>query len=162
MVKEKTSLVRLGLEALIAVESSKRLARLGGSEKGLKSTRQRDIIVTEFLKQEDHITSEDLYRKVSRRHKEIGHTTVYRTLKLLAESGLATERIFADHLTRYEPVSAGEHHDHLICINCGSITEFENPKLERMQEKIASDFGFSIVDHKMEFYGYCRECNRNA
>jgi Fur family ferric uptake transcriptional regulator len=130
--------------------------------KGLKSTRQRDIIVTQFLKQEEHITAEELYRKVSKKHKEIGYTTVYRTLKLLAESGLATERIFADHLTRYEPVSAEEHHDHLICLTCGSITEFENPKLERMQEKIASDFGFSIVDHKMEFYGYCRECNKHA
>ena len=131
-------------------------------QKGFKSTKQRDIIANEFLKVDEHLTAEELYKRVSKRHKNIGFTTVYRTLKLLAESGLATERIFADHLTRYEPVSAEEHHDHLICLTCGSITEFENPKLERMQEKIASDFGFSIVDHKMEFYGYCRECNKNA
>lgn len=131
-------------------------------QKGFKSTKQRDIIANEFLKTGEHLTAEELYKRVNNCHKNIGFTTVYRTLKLLAESGLATERIFADHLTRYEPVSAEEHHDHLICLTCGSITEFENPKLERMQEKIASDFGFSIVDHKMEFYGYCRDCNKDA
>jgi Fur family ferric uptake transcriptional regulator len=129
-------------------------------QKGFKSTRQRDIIASEFFKCEDHITAEDLYMKINKRHKEIGSTTVYRTLKLLAESGLATARVFADQLTRYEPVSEDEHHDHLICLDCGSIIEFEDPKLERLQEKIASEFGFSIVDHKVEFYGYCRDCKK--
>jgi Fur family ferric uptake transcriptional regulator len=129
-------------------------------QKGFKSTRQRDIIASEFFKCEDHITAEELYIIINKRHKEIGSTTVYRTLKLLAESGLATARVFADQLTRYEPVSEDEHHDHLICLDCGSIIEFEDPKLERMQEKIAADFGFSIVDHKMEFYGYCKDCNK--
>jgi Fur family ferric uptake transcriptional regulator len=129
-------------------------------QKGFKSTRQRDIIASEFFKCEDHITAEDLYMKINKRHKEIGSTTVYRTLKLLAESGLATARVFADQLIRYEPVSEDEHHDHLICLDCGSIIEFEDPKLERLQERIASDFGFSIVDHKVEFYGHCRDCKK--
>jgi len=129
-------------------------------QKGFKSTRQRDVIASEFFKCEDHITAEDLYKIISKRHKEIGSTTVYRTLKLLAESGLATARVFADQLIRYEPVSEDEHHDHLICLDCGSIIEFEDPKLERLQEKIASDFGFSIVDHKVEFYGYCKDCKK--
>ncbi len=143
-------------------EISEKKARLKTfmKQKGFKSTRQRDIIASEFLKCEEHITAEELYKKVSRRNKDIGYTTVYRTLKLLSESGLATERIFADQLTRYEPVSDDEHHDHLICLKCGSITEFEDPKLERLQEKIASEFGFSIVDHKMDFYGYCRDCKK--
>lgn len=127
-------------------------------EKGLKSTKQRDIIVSEFLKTKEHVTAEDLYKKISKKHKFIGFTTVYRTLKLLAESGLAAERIFADNLTRYEPLSAEDHHDHLICLRCGSITEFEEPKMERMQERIADEFGFFTVDHKMELYGYCRQC----
>ncbi len=126
--------------------------------KGLKSTRQRDIIVAAFLKIEGHVTAEDLYRKVSRRNRNIGFTTVYRTLKLLAESGLAKEQVFADHLTRYEPLSEEEHHDHLICLKCGSITEFEDSKLENMQVKIADELGFEIVNHKMEFYGYCSNC----
>ncbi len=127
-------------------------------EQGFKSTRQRDIIATEFLKAGEHITAENLYRKITGKHKDIGFTTVYRTLKLLAKLGLATERVFADNLTRYEPLSAEDHHDHLICLNCGAITEFENIKMERLQERIASEFGFETVIHKMELYGYCRDC----
>jgi len=127
-------------------------------EKGFKSTRQRDIIANEFLKSGEHVTAEELYRKISKTHKEIGLTTVYRTLKLLKKSGLAEERVFADNLTRYEPLSAEDHHDHLICLRCNSITEFENPKIERLQEKIAEDFGFFTVSHKMELYGYCSAC----
>ncbi len=127
-------------------------------EQGFKSTRQRDIIATEFLKAGEHITAENLYRKITGKHKDIGFTTVYRTLKLLAKLGLATERVFADNLTRYEPLSAEDHHDHFICLNCGAITEFENIKMERLQERIASEFGFETVIHKMELYGYCRKC----
>ncbi len=130
-------------------------------ERGFKSTRQRDIIATEFLKSGKHITAEDLYRKISRKHRDIGFTTVYRTLKLLTKSGLAIERLFADNLTRYEPLSAEDHHDHLICLNCGAITEFENTKMERLQERIADEFNFYTITHKMEFYGYCRRCRKS-
>ncbi len=131
-------------------------------QKGFKSTRQRDIIAGEFLKCTEHVTAEDLYKKISSKHINIGFTTIYRTLKLLAKSGLATERVFADNLTRYEPLSAEEHHDHLICMGCGSITEFENPKIEKLQERIADEFGFNTVTHKMELYGYCRICKGRA
>ncbi len=127
-------------------------------EKGFKSTRQRDIIATEFLKTIGHITPEELYRKLRKKNKGIGFTTVYRTLKLLAKSGLAAERVFADNLTRYEPLSPEDHHDHLICIICGSITEFENTKIERLQERIARELGFDTVAHKMELYGHCSRC----
>ncbi len=131
-------------------------------EKGFKSTRQRDIIATEFLKTGEHVTAEDLYKKINRKHKDIGLTTVYRTLKLLKKSGLATESIFADNLTRYEPLSEDDHHDHLVCLDCGSITEFENSKIERLQEKIADEFGFHTLSHKMDLYGYCRECKNRT
>jgi Fur family ferric uptake transcriptional regulator len=149
-------MLRPGKENKI-LEKKERLKTLL-KERGFKSTRQRDIIVTEFLKSREHITVEDLYRKISKKHKDIGFTTVYRTLKLLTKSGLATERVFADNLTRYEPLPAEDHHDHLICLSCGSITEFENTKLERLQEKIAKEFDFHTITHKMEFYGYCRRC----
>jgi len=138
-------------------EKKKRLKKFF-KEKGFKSTKQRDIIATEFLNTANHITVEELYKKIGRRHKYIGYTTIYRTLKLLVRLGLATERVFADNLTRYEPISADNHHDHLICIRCGLITEFENPKMERLQEKIASELGFCTVIHKMELYGYCSKC----
>ena len=131
-------------------------------EKGFKSTRQRDIIASEFLKTGEHVTAEDLYKKINRKHKDIGFTTVYRTLKLLKKSGLATESIFADNLTRYEPLSEDDHHDHLVCLDCGSITEFENSKIERLQEKIADEFGFHTVSHKMDLYGYCSECRNRT
>lgn len=127
-------------------------------EKGFKSTRQREIIASEFLKTGEHVTAEDLYKKINRKHKDIGLTTVYRTLKLLKKSGLATESVFADHLTRYEPLSEEDHHDHLVCLDCGLITEFEDSKLERLQEKIADEFGFYTISHKMDLYGYCRNC----
>ena len=127
-------------------------------EKGFKSTKQRDIIASEFLAGGEHVTAEELYNRISEKHSNIGFTTVYRTLKLLAESGLATARVFADHLTRYEPLAAEDHHDHLICLKCGLITEFEDQRMERLQEKIAAEFGFSVETHKMELYGYCRKC----
>ena len=130
-------------------------------ESGFKSTRQRDIIATEFLKCREHITAEELYRKIIRKHREIGFTTVYRTLKLLAKSGLATERVFADNLTRYEPLSVEDHHDHLICLDCGSIMEFRNTRLEKLQTRIADEFGFNTISHKMELYGYCRSCKKD-
>ncbi len=127
--------------------------------KGLKATRQREIIVEEFFRTGEHVTAEELYRKISNKHKDIGYTTVYRTLKLLKESGLATERVFSDNLTRYEPLSSGDHHDHLICLSCGSITEFEDTRIERLQERIARDLGFKTVSHRMELYGYCKRCS---
>ncbi|MBI5408075.1 MAG: transcriptional repressor [Nitrospirae bacterium] len=140
------------------ISEKKEQIRLHLKQKGFKATRQRDIIAGEFLRSGEHVTAEDLYKNISRKHDDIGFTTVYRTLKLLSRSGLATERVFADQLTRYEPISSESHHDHLICLKCGAITEFENLKMERLQEKIADEFGFHIVTHKMEFYGYCRAC----
>lgn len=143
------------------IEKKERL-KIFLKEKGFKSTRQRDIITTEFLGSKGHITAEDLYRKISRKHKDIGFTTVYRTLKLLRKSGLATERVFVDNLTRYEPLSVEDHHDHLICLKCGAITEFENTRMERLQERIADEFGFHTITHKMELYGYCRRCKNQS
>jgi Fur family ferric uptake transcriptional regulator len=131
-------------------------------EKGLKSTRQRDLIASEFLQIGEHVTAEELYREISKKYSDIGFTTVYRTLKLLNKSGLATERVFADNLTRYEPLSAEDHHDHLICIKCGSITEFQDLKIERLQTRVADEFGFHAMSHKMELYGYCKKCKDNA
>lgn len=131
-------------------------------EKGLKSTRQRDLIASEFLEMGEHVTAEELYREISKKYSDIGFTTVYRTLKLLNKSGLATERVFADNLTRYEPLSEEDHHDHLICMKCGSITEFQDLRIERLQERVADEFGFVAVSHKMELYGYCRKCKDNA
>lgn len=129
-------------------------------EKGLKSTTQRDEIVNAFFNLREHISIEELHHKIQKKNPKIGYTTVYRTLKLLTESGLAHERQFGDGQARYEPVTAEEHHDHLICLKCGTITEFENKKIEKLQDEVAKQHGFEVKNHKLELYGYCRKCQK--
>ena len=127
-------------------------------EKGLKSTTQRDEIVNAFFNLREHVSIEELHHKVQKKNPKIGYTTVYRTLKLLTESGLAYERQFGDGQARYEPVTTEEHHDHLICLKCGAIMEFENRKIEKLQEEVAKEHGFEVKNHKLELYGYCKKC----
>ena len=89
----------------------------------LKHTRQREAILDVFLSTSGHISSDELYQRVRELHPSIGYTTVYRTMKLLCDAGLAVERNFEDGVTRYE--IPHEHHDHLVCVRCGRIIEFE-------------------------------------
>jgi Fur family ferric uptake transcriptional regulator len=120
---------------------------------GLNTTQQRDAIVEQFLRSRDHVSIDELLAKVRKRNRRIGYATVYRTLKLLVDSGLANKRQFGDGQTRYEV--AGEHHDHLICTECGKILEFEDEEIERLQERIAARLGFSVTGHRHELYGLC-------
>ncbi len=128
------------------------------ASRGLKSTRQRELILQTFLETDKHIDVEELYQKVKDRNPSIGHATVYRTMKLLTECGLAHERHFGDGLARYEQVTRKKHHDHLICIKCGRIIEFTNSSIERLQQKVADEHRFTIFDHKLELYGHCSNC----
>lgn len=125
----------------------------------LKSTTQRDTIVRAFLETQRHVSVEELYGEVRRRNPRIGYATVYRTMKLLTECGVAAERHFRDGEARYESAEK-KHHDHLICERCGKIVEFEEPRIELLQEETAKRLGFQITGHKMELYGLCRECRR--
>jgi Fur family ferric uptake transcriptional regulator len=125
----------------------------------LRHTRQRDAILEVFLGVKGHITAEDLYEQVRAVHPNIGYTTVYRTMKLLCDAGLAAERRFEDALTRYE--ISHEHHDHLVCVRCGKIIEFECRMIESAQEEIAERYGFRILRHRHELYGHCRECRED-
>jgi Fur family ferric uptake transcriptional regulator len=128
-------------------------------KKGLRSTVQRRVIVDAFLDGAAHVTIEDLLSEARKRDRRIGYATVYRTLKLLAESGVAAERRFDDGLSRYELADeATTHHDHLICTSCGGITEFEEPAIETLQEEIARRHGFRMTSHKHELYGVCAPC----
>lgn len=129
-------------------------------QKGLKSTRQRDIILDFFLSSAQHMSLEELYLKLRAKHPGIGYATVYRTLKLFAESGIAREIQFGDGQTRYEQVSEGEHHDHLVCTRCGAIAEFENETIEKLQHEVAAAYGFLIETHKLELYGLCAKCRK--
>lgn len=130
------------------------------ASKGLRATSQRELILDIFLSTRQHVTVEELYLKVKASQPAIGHTTVYRTLKLLAEAGLAREILLHDGQTRYEHLLAGEHHDHLVCTACNVIVEFENETIEALQAEIAQRHGFAIHSHKLEIYGLCAHCRR--
>lgn len=132
------------------------------AKKGLRSTKQREHIVEAFFAQPDHVSIEELLARVRERDPSIGYATVYRTLKLLAESGVANERKFGDGLTRYELADGDAHHDHLICVECKRIVEFEEPRVEALQEEIAKRHGFVIRSHKHEMYGICPECQAKS
>jgi len=127
-------------------------------DKGLKSTRQREVILDEFLRVGSHISTEELYLRLRRKTPHIGYATVHRTLKLFAECGIAEQRHFGDGQARYEASDLDEHHDHLICVTCGKIVEFEDPRIERLQEEVARQHGFSIERHRLELYGCCESC----
>jgi len=127
---------------------------------GYKSTKQRDDIVDVFLSSDKHISTEDLYLKVKVKNPSIGFATVYRTLKLLTDAGIAQEINFGDGHSRYEKaLSKDSHHDHLICTKCGKIEEFENLKIEKLQKDVVKKYKFQMKKHKLEIYGLCKKCN---
>jgi Fur family ferric uptake transcriptional regulator len=128
--------------------------------KGLKNTQQREEIARTFLGSGHHLSAEELYQRIRKAHPDVGLSTVYRTLKLLVNAGLAGQRQFGDGITRYEPQTSDEHHDHLICIRCGAIIEFENQNIEDLQKKVAARNNFTVLRHKLELYGYCDTCRR--
>jgi Fur family transcriptional regulator, ferric uptake regulator len=125
---------------------------------GLRSTAQRRLVTEVFFHSDGHLSIEDLLARVRRRDPKVGYATVYRTLKLLKESGLAYERHFGDGVSRYEVAYQNEHHDHLICMKCGRIVEFEDERIESLQEDLARRHGFELKRHKHELYGVCTEC----
>ena len=129
---------------------------------GLKATAQSDDIAHVFFASNRHISVEELYNEVKRINPRIGYATVYRTMKLLTECGLAAERHFRDGEARYESQAEGRHHDHLICESCGKIVEFEEERIEALQAEVARRLGFRFTGHKMELYGLCRECQKRS
>lgn len=138
----------------------KRIADLAKfiSDRGLKNTRQREMVAEVFFSTSGHISAEELYQKVQKVDPGIGLTTVYRTLKLLTEAGLAKERRFGGEPQGVFEKQDDKHHDHLICTRCGKIIEFNEPALEAIQDEVAKRFGFVVEDHKMELYGLCKSC----
>lgn len=128
------------------------------AKRRLRSTEQRTLIVDTFFQAPNHVSIEELLAQVRQQDPRVGYATVYRTLKLLTECGVAFERKFGDGLARYELADEASHHDHLICLECGKITEFEEPKIEELQARIAARHGFLVKSHKHELYGTCPDC----
>jgi Fur family ferric uptake transcriptional regulator len=120
--------------------------------KGVKLTDQRKIIAKVMSESNDHPDVDELYNRVSKIESKISIATVYRTVKLLEESGIIERHDFKEGKSRYEP-STDEHHDHLIDINTGEIIEFVDKEIEELQNKVAKKLGYKLVDHKLELYG---------
>jgi Fur family ferric uptake transcriptional regulator len=131
-------------------------------KQGLKRTAQRDLILDVFLRTEGHVSGDDLYRLVHEQDPTVGQTTIYRTLRLLTEAGLAREVRFGDGRAHYEHNYKHEHHDHMICSECGKIIEFYSPQLEAIQEAMAAKHKFELTSHLLRMIGVCADCRRQG
>lgn len=129
---------------------------------GLRRTSQRELILEIFLETEGHLTSENLYILVQKEDDTVGLTTVYRTLKLLTEAGLAREVRFGDNKTYYEHHYDHDHHDHMICTQCGKVIEFFSAEIEALQDEMAGKFGFNPTHHSLRMWGVCEDCQKTV
>ena len=127
---------------------------------GLKITQQR-LNILEVIRSSglSHFTAQEVFEVINEKNPEIGFATVYRFLKKLSEQNFVTEVRMGGMPARYEWASK-RHHDHLTCTKCGQIVEFENQKIENLQEKIAHHYGFRLTHHILELYGLCEKCNK--
>jgi len=128
--------------------------------RGVRWTTQRQVIVETFLSVSEHLTVEELHRRVRAIDPTVSAATVYRTVNMLEKIGIATRRDFGSGSATFESALNKEHHDHLICTNCGSIEEFHHMRIESLQEEVALSHGFHLSHHRMELYGLCAACYR--
>lgn len=126
----------------------------------LPVTRQRDAVAEIVFGSDDHLSVEAIERRLKEQGERVGTATVYRTLDVLVQSGLARAHDFGEGFKRYEPVPAQTHHEHLVCLRCGKVVEFANERLERMLPIIADEHAFQHLRHRVEIYGLCRDCRR--
>lgn len=129
---------------------------------GLKHTEQRDTILRTFLDTRDHLSTDELFRLVKKRDAKIGFTTVYRTLKLLAECGLASAVPFPDGMARYEHQFNRRSHHHMVCTECGASVEFFSPEVGKLEEEIGRKYHFDATRHNFQIYGVCEDCRKKT
>ena len=128
-------------------------------KRGLKHSAQRELVLKILYHASGHLSPEEIYNQVKKRNPAIGLATVYRTLSFLEKEGMVDSISFGAEGKRYE-LNRGEHHDHMICLECGRIMEFYNEELERLQEEIANSCDFKLITHQMNLYGLCKECQK--
>ena len=121
-------------------------------KKGVRLTDQRKLVAKVMSESEDHPDVDELHKRVSKLDSKISIATVYRTVKLFEEAGIVAKHDFKGNKARYEQAPE-EHHDHLIDINTGEITEFVNNDIEKLQKQVAEKLGYKLVDHRLELYG---------
>lgn len=130
-------------------------------QQGLHLTAQRKAIVEALMQARNHVGLEELYERLRKRHAGIGRATVFRTLKLLEQTGLVSRVSNKDGAGCYELKQDRPHHDHLICMDCGVIIEFQSPEMERYQNAAVAEEGFEMLWHRHEIFGRCRRCRRD-
>tara|TARA_B100001123_G_scaffold362222_1_gene419252 strand:- start:3 stop:413 length:411 start_codon:yes stop_codon:yes gene_type:complete len=121
-------------------------------DKGVRLTDQRKLVAKVMSESEDHPDVDELHKRVTKLDTKISIATVYRTVKLFEEAGIVAKHDFKGNKARYEQTTQ-EHHDHLIDINTGEITEFVNEDIEKLQKQVAEKLGYKLVDHRLELYG---------
>jgi len=121
-------------------------------KKGVRLTDQRKLIAKVMSESEDHPDVDELHKRVSKLDSKVSIATVYRTVKLFEEANIVAKHDFKGNKSRYEQAPE-EHHDHLIDINTGEITEFVNEEIEKLQKQVAEKLGYKLVDHRLELYG---------
>jgi len=124
----------------------------------LRRTEQRQQVLDVFLATEKHLTVQQLYDLVRKKHKRIGYATVARTVKLMCESGVCRQVDFGDGFMRFEHRFGHEHHDHIICLKCGRFQEIYSPKLEKIQDELMKKYGYVQQTHKLDIFGLCPKC----
>lgn len=128
------------------------------SERGQRKTPERMAVLDEIYATGDHVDADTLYARLRKRDVGVSRATVYNTLELLVESGLAARHQFGQHQARYERAYAYWQHDHLICLDCGEILEFCDPRLQEIQETVAGIYNFEVARHALTVYGHCKRC----
>src|SRR5579872_3172353 len=129
---------------------------------GLKQTAQRDAILQAFLATREHLSISELHRLVQEKDSRIGFTTVYRTLKLLSECGLASEVAFHDGIARYEHQYNRRSHHHMVCTNCGSSVEFFSPEVGHLEQEIGRKYQYERTRHTFQIYGTCENSRKKS
>jgi Fur family transcriptional regulator, ferric uptake regulator len=127
-------------------------------QKGLKQTGQREKILDIFLSNMKHVSADELHAIIRKSDPRIGFSTVYRTLRILTECGLAREVNFGDGRARFERSFDKGQHGHLICTSCGKTEEFAIGAMEKSLKQISANVGFKVQGHRLEVYGLCKRC----
>ena len=126
--------------------------------RGLKLTSERQAVFDELFARHEHLEADELLVRLRAKHKKISRATIYRTLELLVDSGIVGRVRIREAGYRYERMRAGDHHDHLICGECGRVVEFREPRIESLQEEICERHGFVLLSHSHQLHGVCRQC----
>jgi len=140
------------------MKSAETIFRQYLKEKGLLVSRQREQILETFMKARSHLTIDDLYNAVRKKNPRIGLATVYRTMRVICNCGLAREVDFGDGVRRFEHKYQCQHHHHLVCIKCGRVIEVTSGKIESLQKKLAKQHNFAPTRDTMKIFGLCSKC----